>query len=575
MHHKIIIYQTLPRLQGNAAGDNTPGGTRAQNGSGRLGDFTPRALEAIRELGCNYVWYTGVIRHATRTDYSAHGIPNGNPHIIKGEAGSPYAVTDYYDIDPDLAIDPDHRMQEFEELVRRTHKAKLKVIIDFVPNHVARQYHSVAKPEGVEDFGASDNKGLFFDPQNNFYYCTWGDFAPSIDLGEGDGRYTESPAKATGNDCFEVNPGPNDWYETVKLNYGIDPWNGERRFDPRPDTWDKMLHILLYWAAKGVDGFRCDMAHMVPVEFWEWAITEVKRAYPDVIFIAELYDPALYRDYIFRGRFDYLYDKVGLYDTLRAVVEGKAPAAAITGCWQQLEGIQGRMLNFLENHDEQRIASDYFAGCGERAIPALLVSATMNVNPFLLYAGEELGEPGMDAEGFSGKDGRTSIFDYWSVDTLARRNDGGLWDEALLTDAERELLNRHRRILTLCNKERAISEGGFFDLMYVNQHSAGFDPQRHYAYLRHWGDDLVLVAVNFGEHAAVANIVIPSHAFEWFGFEAGRYSATELLTGTRSRVSIAPDQTLTLELPPLGGVMLRIRTKTPTSGKKRENIKKS
>ena len=570
MHHKIIIYQTLPRLHGNTTGENKFAGTLADNGSGHFSDYTPRALDAIRLLGCNHVWYTGVIRHAQRTDYSAIGIPAGNPYIIKGEAGSPYAIVDYYDVDPDLADRPAERMKEFEALVARTHAAGLKVIIDFVPNHVGRQYQSVAKPEGVRDFGTDDRTDHFFHPQNNFFYCNT-PFTPSINLGYGSDRYVENPARATGNDCYNASPGVNDWYETVKLNYGVDPWNGARRFDPRPDTWDKMLHILLYWAGKGIDGFRCDMAHMVPVEFWEWAIARVKAEYPELIFIAELYEPAIYRDYLFRGGFDYLYDKVGLYDTLRAVTEGRAPASAITGCWQSLEGIQDRMLNFLENHDEQRIASDFFARDPERAIPALVVSASMNVNPFMIYEGQELGEPGMEMEGFSGKDGRTTIFDYWTLDTLARRNNGGRWDEKKLTTAERQLLHTYARLLRACGESPAIAQGRFYDLMYCNQASFGFNPTAHYAYLRHAEHELVLVVANFSADDAAPEVVIPRHAFEWLGLSEGSFNAMDLLSGKRQKVVLEADKPMPCRVAAHTAMMLKVRL----SDKKKENNKKT
>ena len=360
-HCKPIIYQLLPRLFTNYCEAPTVGGSIEQNGSGKLNDINPTILKAIKDLGATHVWYTGVIEHAHDADYTSFGIRRQNPHIVKGKAGSPYAICDYYDIDPDLAVDVPERMAEFEALVERTHKAGLKVIIDFVPNHVARQYHSDAKPNGIEDFGQADNHEMFFAPGNNFYYMTRQQFAPHIDLGSGSDAYVEFPAKASGNDCFTAFPGVNDWYETVKLNYGVDYGDGSRHFDPVPDTWYKMLHILRFWASKDIDGFRCDMAHMVPMEFWHWAIPQVKDRYPDIIFIAEIYDVALYRPFLAYACFDYLYDKVNLYDTLRAVETANHSAARITGCWQTVEGVGHKMLNFLENHDEQRFASPYYA----------------------------------------------------------------------------------------------------------------------------------------------------------------------------------------------------------------------
>lgn len=517
---KPIIYQLLPRLFTNYCATPVVGGTLAQNGSGKLNDINSTILGSIRDMGATHVWYTGVIEHAHDANYTSFGIPQQNPHVVKGKAGSPYAICDYYDIDPDLAVDVPSRMEEFEALVERTHEAALKVIIDFVPNHVARQYRSDAKPAGIEDFGTGDNHEMFFTPNNNFYYITRQQFAPHIDLGSGRDAYVEFPAKASGNDCFTAFPGPNDWYETVKLNYGIDYGDGSRHFDPIPDTWFKMLHILRFWASKGIDGFRCDMAHMVPAEFWHWAIPQVKQHWPDIIFIAEIYDVSLYRTYLDYACFDYLYDKVNLYDTLRAVETANHSAARITGCWQTVEGIGGRMLNFLENHDEQRFASSFYAGDPMRAIPSLMVSAFFSTGPFMIYFGQELGEPGMDAEGFSGLDGRTTIFDYWSVATVRRWLKNGSC-RGSLTPQQKQLRTIYRRILTLANSEAAIREGSFFDLMYVNLENPCLNPHRHFAFLRHKDGETLVIVANFGDTDDDVRLIIPRHAFMEYNLPEG------------------------------------------------------
>jgi glycosidase len=344
----------LPRLFGNKAHVNLPNGSIDINGCGKFNAITAKALKIIRDLGVTHVWYTGVIEHATQTDYTAFGIRKDHSAVVKGKAGSPYAIKDYYDVDPDLAENVPDRMQEFEALVARTHKAALKVIIDFVPNHVARQYGSDAKPEGVIDLGEHDNPNHAFDPQNNFYYIPNQFFAGQFNLLKDEkAPYHEYPAKASGNDVFSALPTVNDWYETVKLNYGVDyQGGGVALFDPVPDTWHKMLDILSFWAAKGVDGFRCDMAEMVPVEFWSWVIPQIRAQHPAVIFIAEIYNPAAYRSFIDFGQFDYLYDKVGMYDTLRAIVCGHEPARHISMMWQRVSDILPKMLFFLENHDE-------------------------------------------------------------------------------------------------------------------------------------------------------------------------------------------------------------------------------
>ena len=492
---KIILYQVFTRLYGNRNTTRKPNGTLEENGSGKLNDFTPEVLRQLRDRGISHVWYTGVIRHATQTDYTEQGIPRQHPAVVKGRAGSPYAIADYYDIDPDLAQHVEQRMEEFEQLVARTHKAGLKVVIDFVPNHVARQYRSISKPEGVKDLGADDNPDHGFDPQNNFYYCPGQPFAPYFDLYHGETEpYTELPAKATGNDHFDNAPGRNDWYETVKLNYGVDYYAGRiGHFDPVPDTWKKMTDILLFWAAKGIDGFRCDMAEMVPAEFWAYATAIVKAKHPQMVFIGEVYNPAEYRHYIASG-FDYLYDKVGMYDAMRDVVCHRRDTDAITWAWQQTDDIRDHMLYFLENHDEQRIASDFFAADGQKGVPALIVSALMQQNPFMLYAGQEYGERGMDSEGFSGHDGRTTIFDYWAVDTLVRAA------RQQLTADEQALSTLYDKVLGIAAKEKAVSEGTMFDLMYVNGQY-----RRQYAFLRKAGKELLLVVANFDDEAALLN----------------------------------------------------------------------
>lgn len=559
MNDKLIIYQIFTRLFSNNNDHCVPNGTIRQNGCGKMNDITDHVLSAIAELGISHVWYTGIIEHATKTDYSSQGIRPDNPHIVKGNAGSPYAIKDYYDIDPDLAESIPDRMKEFEALVARTHQCGLKVIIDFVPNHVARQYHSDVAPAGVKDFSADDNTGVFFSPDNNFYYIPLQKFSPSFNLGTGDNAYVEFPAKASGNDCFHAFPGEYDWYETIKLNYGIDYGNGTAHFSPIPDTWLKMLNILRFWAGKGVDGFRCDMVHMVPVEFWNWAIGAVKEKYPDIKFIAELYDVNIYRDYIYRGGFDYLYDKVNLYDTLRGIRCGNISAAQLTGCWQTVDGISRHMLNFLENHDEQRFASKEYAGNPRLAIPELVVSTTLSTGPMMIYAGQELGEKGEDAEGFSGADGRTTIFDYWSVPTLRRWFNFGKCNYERLTEEEISLRETYKRILLTAKNEPAISDGEFFDVMYVNYGNPTIDPHRMFAYLRKKNSDLIVVAVNFSDCSRNCEISIPQHAFDILGLKKGNYFATDLLTGKRQKKTLAPDVPFPTEIQANNAVIWKIR----------------
>ena len=534
---KIIIYQILMRLYGNKNKTRKANGTIEENGCGKMNNLSANELKKIRELGATHVWYTGILRHASTTDYSFYGIPCQHPAVVKGKAGSPYAIADYYDVDPDLAVVIDKRMDEFEQLVSRTHKAGLKVIIDFVPNHVARQYRSIAKPDGVRDLGEDDDTSMGFLPaKNNFYYCPDQAFMPYLDLYHGAKEpYQEKPAKATGNDCFHNSPTRNDWYETVKLNYGVDYYaGGTGHFTPMPDTWHKMLHILLYWAGKRVDAFRCDMAEMVPPEFWDWAIAKVKEKYPEVQFIAEVYNPQKYRRYIAAG-FDYLYDKVGMYDTLCGVLQHHRPAESITHAWQQNDDIRQHMLYFLENHDELRLASDFLVGDGRRALPALVVASLLQSGPFMLYAGQEWGERGMDAEGFSGHDGRTTIFDYWT-----------------LTPRHNDLYDLYSRVLGIARRERAVGEGLMFDLMYVNGHL-----REQYAFLRKADRELLLVVANFADVPAECDVCLPAHAFDYLELAEGDYEAVDLLNGETTKHGLRRNQDVHLSLEAHGAIILK------------------
>lgn len=548
---KIIIYQVLPRLFGNRNTSRIANGSIAENGCGKMNDFSDATLRKITALGATHVWYTGIIRHATQTDYIGYGIPHNHPAIVKGKAGSPYAITDYYDVDPDLATNVNNRMKEFEHLVERTHQAGMKVIIDFVPNHVARQYHSLCKPRNVKDLGVGDDSSKGFDPQNNFYYCPGQRFAPHFDLLQGECLpYIEEPAKATGNDHFDPYPGKNDWYETVKLNYGVDYYAGRvGHFDPIPNTWKKMTDILLFWAKKGIDAFRCDMAEMVPAEFWAFATTAVRKKYKHIQFIGEVYNPNEYRHYIASG-FDLLYDKVGMYDTLRSVTCHQVGTDAITRAWQQTDDIRNHMLYFLENHDEQRIGSEFFAGSAMKGIPALATAVLMQQNPFMLYFGEEYGERGMDSEGFSGRDGRTTIFDYWSVDSICRAAKRKLTAEEKLVNA------MHTKILNIARYEKSVSEGNFFDLMYANTHL-----YQQYAFLRKVDDEMLLVVANFADEPVDIHIIIPSHAFDFLKIEEQDVNATDLLTKKKHLIVLRKEGSIPMQMESRGVNIWKINLK--------------
>ena len=565
--NKLIIYQMMTRLFGNKVALNKPYGTITENGCGKFNDITDTALDEIKKLGASHVWYTGVIEHATMTDYTSSGMPADDADVVKGRAGSPYAIRDYYDVAPDLAVNVKNRMAEYEALIQRTHAHGLKVLMDFIPNHVARSYKSDAKPVGVLDLGAKDDKTKAFAPNNNFYYIPGQPFvvpAGYNPLGgykgpREDGKYTENPAKATGNDVFKAAPSIDDWFETVKLNYGVDYQNNRTpHFTPVPDTWLKMRDILLFWAGKNVDGFRCDMAEMVPVEFWAWVIPEVKKVKPDIVFIGEAYDAKTYKMYIEQGHFDYLYDKVGLYDGLRRLMTGGGTTDDITHVWkEESRGFSSHMLRFLENHDEQRIASKQFAGDPQRAIPAMTVTATLASGPIMLYFGQEVGEPAHGAEGFSSEDGRTSIFDYWGVPEHQKWMNQGKFDGARLSPAQQDLRDFYSRLLNLSATSDAIRQGKFYELQDANNLGKEYNQRHLYTFLRYTGKQQLLIVVNFSADKTYRpTLTIPAEALVAMGLNPKKfYTYTDVLNGA------APRNDLYVKLEPLSAHIFELKAK--------------
>ena len=485
----MIIYQLLLRAFGNRP--CVPGGSYAENGSGKFNDITDDVLLKLKKLSVGAVWYTGVISHATRTHFRT--LPDCDPSLVKGEAGSPYAIRNWFDVDPALAVNLDNRMAEFEALVARTHKAGMKVIIDFVPNHVYREYHSYFTLE-------------------NFY-----PLGEPLHLPESlHSSYVENPALATGNDVFHAWPSLNDWYDTVKLNYN------------NRSTWSKMLQVLRFWMEKGVDGFRCDMVELVPPAFFDWAFRALRAKRPDLFFIAEVYGKENYRKYADAG-FDLLYDKSGFYDALRGIIRGERPASSLTQEWQFQAELQPRMLRFLENHDEQRLACDWIARSGKAGLAAFAVALLFNTASFMLYFGQEFGEQGMEIEGFSRRDGRTSIFDYCSVPSIRR------WLSDKLTIEESVVYKEYCRLLRIATADAIFSKGGTFDLMYANPASGHFDPDRQFAWMRGYAGSAMAIVANFADYPVDVDVVIPKEAFEFFGLKSAPSTVIPGLTGNLSR----------------------------------------
>jgi len=587
---KEVVYQVFTRLFGNTNTTNKPWGTLEENGVGKFNDFTDKALNEIKDLGVSYIWYTGVPHHDVITDYTAFGISNDDPDIVKGRAGSPYAVKDYYNVNPDLAENPANRLQEFEALITRTHKAGLKLLIDIVPNHVARNYEGLTNPEGVTDFGADDDKTLTYQVNNNFYYNPgkafkvpeWKDGYRPLG-GEkhplADGKFDENPAKWTGNGSRLSQPDMNDWYETVKINYGIDP-DGKKDFDELPDSfenkdtkvhfefwkdkivpnsWVKFKDIALYWIEKGVDGFRFDMAEMVPVEFWSYMNSAIKMKNPDAFLLAEVYQPDLYRDYINKGKMDYLYDKVQFYDTLKNILQGRGKTDNIPPIQEDLKDIEHHMIHFLENHDEQRIASPEFAGSAAKGKPAMVVSATISTSPTLIYFGQELGEPGAENAGY-GKPSRTSIFDYIGVPTIQRWANNKQFDGGQSTQQEKDLRDFYKRLLNFTINSSALASN-YKDLHTFNRANTENYTDKVLSFAR-WSDDEKLVIVsNFdAEESYEFELKIPEELIKSWNLEDGSYPLSDQLYGNySSELKVENRQgRISIKMDPLESFILKI-----------------
>ncbi|MFT4924642.1 MAG: glycosidase [Phenylobacterium sp.] len=565
---KPVVYQVFTRLFGNTNSTNKPWGTMAENGVGKFNDFTDTALEGIKELGVSHVWYTGVLHHAVVGDYSHLGISNDDPDVVKGRAGSPYAIKDYYNVNPDLAVEPSKRLAEFEALIQRTHQHGLKVIIDIVPNHVARGYHSVSKPTGVEDFGASDDTSQSYARDNSFYYVVGESFkVPQANNGYqplngeqhvlNDGKFVESPAKWTGNGSRKAQPDINDWYETVKVNFGVRP-DGSHDFSALPAdyadkdyrqhaafwadknvpaTWVKFRDIAQYWLAKGVDGFRYDMAEMVPVEFWSYMNSSIKTTNPEAFILAEVYNPKQYRDYIRLGKMDYLYDKVEFYDTLKAIMQGKNNTDALIPIQQGLADIEHHMLHFLENHDEQRIASPDFAGQAEVAKPAMVVSTTISTSPTLLYFGQDVGEDGADDLGFGGAT-RTSIFDYVGVPAHQRWMNHGRFDGGLLSTKEKSLRDFYQRLLTFSASSSALN-GQYAPIHHDNLNATAGYSDKVFSFVRWSAQQKLVVVSNFdGEQSHRFELTVPSSVIKQWQLSDGQYPLDDQLYGHKSTLVV-------------------------------------
>lgn len=591
-NNKKVIYQVFTRLFGNTNTTNKPWGTLEENGVGKFDDFTDKALAEIKALGVTHIWYTGVPHHALVGDYADFGISHDHPAVVKGRAGSPYAVKDYFNVNPDLANDPANRLNEFKALVDRSHKAGLKVIIDIVPNHVARCYQGLNNPAGVVDFGADDDTSLAYHRDNNFYYLpdealALPDFADTFEPLGGEEHpmlsqpYQEFPAKWTGNGAQKAKPDFDDWYETVKVNYGVRP-DGSKDFDSLPeaymqlnheqhyrfwqgksvpDSWKKFRQIAEYWLMLGVDGFRYDMAEMVPVEFWSYLNSAIKYIDPDAFLLAEVYQPDLYRQYVHLGKMDALYDKVDFYDALKLVMQGKASTDELVAIRRELADIEPNMLQFLENHDEQRLASPQFAGNAELGKPAMLLSACIGTAPAMVYFGQEVGEVAEGDMGF-GRQSRTSIFDYCGVPAHQRWMNNGAFDGGQLSEQERELRDFYQRLLTFTVSAPAL-DGDCFQLHEENRAAANGYDGTMFAFARSSDDaaqKLILFSHFSDNDKGELSLKIPANVIEKWHLSDGAYPLKECLYGQQSSVLFVENSEgwMSLSAKPLAALVFEV-----------------
>lgn len=564
--NKIVIYQMMPRLFGNVKTVNKPFGSLEENGVGKLEGISNLAIDGIKNLGVTHLLLVGIIEHATTTDYTTYGIPADDADVVRGRAGYPDAVRDFYDIDPDLAVDMKNRSLEFDRLVERIHKSDLKVILSLNPNQTARSYHSDAKPPGIEDFGFADDKTKTFAPNNNFYYLPGQVFQfPKVGNGtvtntslSKDGKFEESPAKVSANDGFATTPGQNDAFDAVKLNYGVDYLNqGRHYFDTIPDTWSKMRDVLVYWAEKNVDGFHCKEAGKIPVEFWHWVIPQVKAINPGIVFVAENVLSNEYRQFVNQGRFDFLIDKSSGYDTLRLLMNNKVIASNISRTQRSFNGINHNRVHFLENRDEVRLASSFFGGDSLSVFPGMVVSTTIDKGPVMIYFGQEVGEPALGVEGYGGNDGKTTQFDYWGVPEWQKWVNGNKYDGDLLSAWQKDLRKFYTVLLSFAVGSEAVVRGEYFDLTEFNVESKNFS-NRVMVFVRSFEADNLIVVTSFNPSAEHIKVQLSSEVVAAMKLKSGTGNVMHDILGKAGKIEIAPVNFFEMELPAFGYAIFKV-----------------
>ena len=331
------------------------------------------------------------------------------------DLGSYYAVSDFRAINPNYGT-----MEDFEELVAKAHELDMKVILDWVPNHTGWDHPWITEHP---DFYTQVD-GEIVDPINPDTGESWG------------------------------------WTDVADLNYD----NDEMR--------KTMISDMAFWVKeKGVDGFRCDVAHGVPVDFWEQAVKELRAIKgKDLFLLAEAEQPEL------AGLFNMSYGW-GFHHMLHKVLKGEEEFTAIEENVADFEnrfGSNHYPLMFTTNHDENSWAGTVFERYGDAHKAMAVLTFTINGMP-LIYSGQE-----------AGLDKQLKFFTKDAID----------WKDYPLQDFYTQLLQLKKDNPALWNGDF----GGELKVMPTDEDS------KVYTYLRQKEKNKVFVAINFSKNQA---------GFEW------------------------------------------------------------
>ncbi len=504
INSNVVIYELPVRtyLAKGAHEENT----------GKLSYLTIEVLKEIKELGVDYIWIAGILENANPKIV--------DPDVVKGDAGSFYAIYDNWDISSQVG-----NLDEFDALIERAHSIGLRVLIDFIPNHTARVHKTDVVCKEEIDFGKGENPNENFSLDNNFYYLGSNStfVPPKTSLPGVDGFFDmdifmpgiqfESPARVTGNNVLSALPQYHDWYETVKLNYGLNLFSDGKPFIGASKTWKQMLDVAIYWLNKGVDGFRVDVTHGVAVEFWYYFINEVRKVQPNAFFVAEAFeeDPIKSTGFSLEKLFDAGFDSVlngPMYWNLRrqALLSQNMNSSTYyhsPGSRKSILDNGYSFTHYMGNHDEVRLASSFFAPSLESRVDrawlglAYSIYAALLPGNFLIHGGDEFQEEASLPGVFGGYDGRTSIFDF----VYQPQTRTWLYEERPhwminFREMYRRLFSLKKRIPF--NIKHSTSNPTFIDLMKIND-SKNISKWVS-AYVRFFNNERYLVVMNADPH---------------------------------------------------------------------------